>query len=450
MNDIVDKIELALVAVQKLQDAGFTAVFAGGAVRDMLCRVEPKDIDIATNATPDQVESLFEKTVAVGKSFGVVRVIIQDDEHLAEDEEFEVATFREDSEESDGRRPNSVKFSSMETDAKRRDFSVNGLFFNPVTDEIFDFVQGQADLKTRTIRFIGNPRARIEEDNLRVLRGIRFGSRAGWHLESKTEQAIRDNIYVIRSCSAERVEGELTKMFAHRDAHIAFQNLLDFGAFSVMLPNINALKNCKQDKIWHPEGCVFTHTKLMLKNAGESLAGNKVLAWSIVLHDIAKPQTFAEKEGRITAHGHAELGAEMSEQILNSLRFDCKTRDAIVWVVRNHMKFFAVKEMKQATRLKFIAEENFEIGLELHRLDCISSNGDLSTFEFWQHIKASTPKNQIVLDVIIDGNDLIALGLKPSKLFREILEKVKDEQREGRITTKEQAISFAKTLIPQS
>lgn len=443
MNSIIDTIESAVDVCEILQNAGHQAVIAGGAVRDFLLGIAPKDIDIATSATPEQVEALFPKTVAVGKSFGVIRV-------LYDGEEFEIATFRKDSKDGDGRRPDSVEFSSMEEDAKRRDLTINALFFDPIGDKIYDFVGGQADLKARHIRFVGNPQERIDEDKLRMLRVIRFASRGGWVMDKATGLAVAENISKISVVSKERIADELTKILTHKNAHIGFNMMQNAGIWSHVLPAISELFYCKQDPKWHPEGDVGAHTALMLKNAGEKLVNNPVLAWAIVLHDIAKPATFAVNEkGNITAHGHAELGAKMAREILNNLRFDGKTVDAVVDIVEQHMKLFAFKDMKQATRMKLIAGNNFDNLLELHRLDCISSNGNLDTYNFIVHVRESTPPSQIKPEKLFDGNDLIKLGLKPSPLFRNILEAVLDEQREGRITTKEKATLFAQSLIEQ-
>ncbi len=241
----------------------------------------------------------------------------------------------------------------------------------------------------------------------------------------------------------------MTKILTHKLAWQGFRALLEHDLWEHTVPEVAALANCTQDKKWHPEGDVFKHTELMLKNAGEKLVGNKVLAWAIVLHDIAKPHTWKEVEGRITAHGHAEVGAKVAREILNGLRFDADTTNAIAWLVENHMKMFAVKEMKQATRMKLIADKNFDNLLELHRLDCISSNGNLESHDFIVQVRASTPPSQIRPERLIDGNEVMALGLSPGRKVKMILEAIGDEQREGRITTKEQALAHARGMIYQ-
>lgn len=442
MSDIVDQIETAVDVCQILHDAGHQAVLAGGCVRDMILGVEPHDIDIATSATPDQVEALFPKTVAVGKSFGVIRV-------QYEDYEFEVATFRNDGQYSDGRRPDSVKFSSIQEDALRRDFTVNAIFFDPIADKFIDFVFGERDIKNRVIRFVGNPFERIQEDKLRMLRFVRFSSRGKWNWHVDSANAVRRHAHEIGVVSPERIGEELTKILTDPSAFIGFRTLQDFGFWSYILPQVSELKKCNQDPKWHPEGDVFVHTQLMLENAGENLRNNPVLAWAIIMHDIGKPATYAVNEkGRITAHGHAEVGARMAAELLPKLRFDNKTIEKIVWIVENHMKLFDFKNMKQATRMKLIANENFDNLLELHRLDIASSNKDFTSYEFIKHVRESTPISQIKPERLIDGKDVMALGLPPGKLIGKILDAVADEQREGRIQTKEQALKFAHDQIP--
>ena len=443
MNDIVESIESAAEVVEILQKAGYQAVFAGGCVRDFLLEVEPNDIDIATSATPDQVEALFPKTVAVGKSFGVIRV-----QHS--DYEFEVATFRKDSKESDGRRPDSVEFSNMFEDAQRRDLTINAMFFDPFGDKYIDYVGGQTDLNRKMICMVGNPAERIAEDKLRLLRVVRFASRMGWNIESRTRKALQEFGQDIVVVSPERMGEELTKILTDKRAHVGFGMLKEFGFWTYIMPQISELKECAQDPKWHPEGDVFVHTQLMLKNAGQNLRDNAVLAWAIVMHDIGKPATYAiGPKGNITAHGHAEKGARMAEELLPKLRFDTKTIQKVVWIVENHMKLFDFKNMKQASRMKLIANENFDNLLELHRLDCLSSNGDLSSYEFIKHIQSSTPISQIKPERLIDGKDVMAMGVKPGKMVGKILEEIADQQREGKVTTKEQAVRFAQALIEQ-
>lgn len=397
MSLIVEKIEIAVDVIERLQQAGHEAVFCGGCVRDFLLGKEPNDIDIATSATPEQVEALFEKTVAVGKSFGVIRVLV-------DEEEFEVATFRKDSSDSDGRRPNSVEFSSMEEDAKRRDLTINALFFDPIADKIYDFVGGQADIKARNIRFVGNPDERIEEDKLRLLRVIRFASRGGWVLNGATAEAIVRNAQNVSVVSKERVADELTKIFCNPLAHLGYCKLNDFHLFSKVLP-----------PIWNYK------VNNALRKASDDLVNNKILAWAIVL-------------------GHCE--PQVAREILVGLKFDSDTTNSVVNIIERQMDLVGAKHLKGSERMKLIANRDF--GNMMLWLAAYSYDIE---HEYLSRVRESTPASQINPDTLVDGNDLIAMGMKPGKAFKDILAKVKDEQREGRITTREQASAFVSALI---
>jgi poly(A) polymerase len=439
--------EGAILICKILQANNHQAVIAGGAVRDMILGVEPHDIDIATSATPDEVEALFEHTVAVGKSFGVIRVIVAAPSNLHAKEEYEVATFRTDSKSGDGRRPDNVTFSNMENDALRRDISINGLFYDPIGGKLYDYVNGIKDIENETICMIGNPVERINEDKLRMLRVIRFATRYGWAVDVNTFCAVAAEAAKIVEISKERIAEELTKILTCENAAMGFNLLSLF--WPHLIPEIAELDGTRgaQDSKWHPEGNVTSHVHLMLKNAGKKLIGNKVLAWSILLHDIAKPQTFAIIDGRITNRGHADLGAEMAERILTNLRFDAAFVKSVTSIVKNHMKFFVARQMKRSTRLKMIADKDFKNALELHYLDCISSNGNIDSYICFLEEMERTPLYQLFPLKLVDGNDLIALGMKPGAKFREILETIRDEQREGNIATREAALTRMKQLV---
>jgi tRNA nucleotidyltransferase/poly(A) polymerase len=400
MNRIVETIETAVDVIERLQNAGYEAVFAGGCVRDFLLGIEPKDIDIATSATPEQVEALFEKTVATGKVYGVIRVLI-------DEEEFEVATFRNDSKESDGRRPDSVSFSSMKEDALRRDLTINALFFDPIADKIYDFVGGRDDIKARNIRFVGVPEERIREDKLRMLRVARFASRGGWVVNKDTAEAVKRLADGVRLVSAERIADELSKIFCHQNGAYGFDKLHELGLWPYVLPSVPKERN----------------TYARLKVASKNLVGNKVLAWAIVLLPVA----------------------DKARDILNGLRFDGDTVNSVCYLVENHQRFIDARSLKGSERMKLIAQKDFDNAILLLRAD---SQNDV--VEYLLHIKESTPATQIHPEKLADGNDLIALGLKPGKVFKGILEKLADEQREGRISTRDAALAFVKDMASKA
>ena len=356
-----DSLSLAATKlVRRLRDSGFIAYFAGGCVRDALLRKQPKDIDIATEAEPDDVQKLFARTVAVGVKFGVVRV-------LEGGIEFEVATFRSDGVYLDGRRPVSVTFSSPEEDAKRRDFTINGMFYDPLQDQVVDFVGGKSDLEHRLVRAIGDPNERISEDHLRLLRALRFAAALDFEIEPATWKAVKENAHQITTVSHERIRDELVKILA--DPHrVRGLDLLDqSGLLQNILPEISRTHGCEQPPQFHPEGDVYVHTRLMLSLLPADVS--PLLALSVLLHDIGKPGTYSfdEIDQRIRFNGHDQKGAEMAIEIMTRLRFSNEEIDTVVEAIRNHMVFKDTPNMRPAKLRRFMGRQNFPLELELHR-----------------------------------------------------------------------------------
>lgn len=432
---------VAASLVRKLQENGFVAYFAGGSIRDALRGTAPKDIDIATSAKPNEVQGLFRRTIPVGVQFGVVRV-------LEDDFEFEVATFRSDGIYLDGRHPQFVEFSTPEKDAFRRDFTVNGIFYDPVKDKVIDFVGGREDLGRKLIRAIGMPSQRFAEDRLRMLRAIRLASALAFEIESGTWSAIRAEANEILVVSPERVRDELLKILG--DAHrLRGFDLLDRSALlAVILPEVEALKGCEQPEQFHPEGDVFVHTRMMLGLLGPEASG--VQALSVLLHDIGKPPTrsFDPADQRIRFNGHDKVGAEMAEQVMTRLRFSRQEINVVVEAVRNHMIFKDVKEMRPAKLRRFMARPNFGIELELHRVDCAGSHGDLENHQFLVSKASEFAREPLIPPPLIRGDDLIALGLKPGPRMGQLLEAIQTAQLEGEVTTREEALELLGTLEP--
>jgi tRNA nucleotidyltransferase/poly(A) polymerase len=426
----------ATAIVRKLVEAGHQAVFAGGCVRDMLREVAPKDYDIATSATPEVVQRLFPHSHAVGAAFGVI--VVHRDGH-----NFEVATFRRDGGYSDGRRPDSVEFTGAEEDAKRRDFTVNGLFFDPLKGEVLDFVGGREDLARKLLRAIGDPRARFAEDHLRLLRAVRFSTVLGFPIEAETWTAVCGLASTIRTVSAERIREELVKIFLHPDRVRGFDLLVDSGLMHEVLPEILVLKGCEQPPQWHPEGDVFIHTRIMLGLLPEQVSLPLVL--SVLFHDIAKPATFTrDNTGRIRFNGHDTLGASMTEGILRRLKFPNDVIEPTIAAVENHMVFKDVQKMRVSKLKRFIARPTFEDEMELHRVDCMSSNGLVDNYDYLrakQQEFASEPQ-PLIPEPLVSGHDLIAMGHAPGPRFRDLLTAVQNLQLEGTITTREQALDW--------
>ena len=426
----------ARALVDRLHAAGHLAYYAGGCVRDLLRGQAPKDIDIATNARPEEVQKIFRRTYAVGAHFGVVVV-------LENDLQFEVATFRADGAYLDGRHPTEVHFSSPEEDARRRDFTINGMFYDPPNDKVIDYVGGRDDLAVGLIRAIGEPEQRFAEDRLRLLRAVRFATVLDFEIEPQTWNAIVQAADGIREISAERIREELIRIFLS-PLRVRGWDLLDrSGLMRVILPELETLKGCEQPPQFHPEGDVFKHTRLML-----GLLPNDVslpLVLSVLFHDIGKPPTaMVDADGRIRFNGHDRVGAEMTEALLERLRFSRAEIDATVEAVRQHMVFKDVPNMRVAKLKRFMARPTFADELELHRVDCTSSHGMLDNYQFLQAKQEEFANEPIIPPPLLRGDDLIALGLKPGPRFGQILEAVETRQLEGELNDREAALAWVK------
>lgn len=427
----------ARAIVHRLRQAGHTACFAGGCVRDMLLGKKPKDFDIATDARPEHVQALFPHTVPVGAQFGVILVV----EH---GEEYEVATFRADGAYIDGRRPQEVTFTTAEGDALRRDFTINGLFYDPETAEVLDYVGGRADLKEGVIRAIGCAADRFAEDKLRVLRGVRFAAALGFQIEPTTWSAICDGAPRIHEVSAERIREELAKIFLSPHRVRGFDLLDTSGLLAEILPEIEALKGCEQPPEFHPEGDVFVHTRLMLSLLPETVSLQLVLA--VLFHDLGKPATKQQDEtGRWRFNGHESVSARLTEALMRRLRFSNDTITDTVEMVQNHMVFKDVKNMRVARLKRFMARPTFADEMELHRVDCLGSHGLLDNYDFLKTRAEDFANEPLIPPPLVTGHDLISLGWKPGPKFKEVLEAVQTRQLEGTLTTREDALDWMKS-----
>lgn len=420
----------------RFRDHGHIAYFAGGCVRDMVRGLTPKDFDVATDAPPEIVQSVFPHTYAVGAKFGVV-VVVENGTN------FEVATFRSDDAYIDGRRPSAIHFASPEEDARRRDFTINGMFLDPAKDQVIDFVGGRTDIEAKLVRAIGDPAQRFSEDRLRMLRAVRFATVLDYKIGEQTWDALVANSAAILEISAERIRDELVKIFLSPN-RVGGWDLFDkSGLMRTILPELEAMKGCKQPEQFHPEGNVFEHTRLMLQ-----LLPAKVsvpLVFSVILHDVAKPVTAqVDATGRIRFNEHDRIGAAMTEQIMERLRFSRAEIDATVEMVRQHMVFKDVPKMRVAKLKRFMARPTFNEEMELHRVDCESSHRILDNYEFLLRKREEFANEPIIPPLLVRGNDLIALGLKPGPKFGEILETVETRQLEGTLKTRDEAIEWVK------
>jgi poly(A) polymerase len=453
--------------VERLQAAGYAAFWVGGCVRDYLLGREPEDFDVATDARPAEVESLFPKTIPVGRKFGVVIVV----EHGSQ---FQVATFRAEADYRDGRRPERVAFASAEADAMRRDFTVNGLFYDPLTGQIHDWVGGEKDLRAGIIRTIGAPAERFGEDHLRLLRAVRFAARLGFEIERETFAAIQSLAPKIKLISAERVRDELIKLFSppgdaaaaaearddRRSRRVAPARhsamppaarglvlLRESGLLEQILPEVTATVACEQSPDFHPEGSVFNHIRLMLEKV--PAGAPESLPWAVLLHDIAKPVT-AERDlatGSVHFYGHERVGAELAEGILQRLRFPNKALEEIVTCVRNHMQFKDVKQMRKATLRRLLLRETFPLELELHRLDCLASAGDLTHYDFLVAEAEALRQQPGIRPPLLSGDDLLALGIPRGKRIGELLHDLRERQLADELQSADEARAWVKRQL---
>jgi poly(A) polymerase len=447
------KYRAAREIVAKLRDAGYQAYFAGGCVRDLLLGVEPKDFDVATSATPDVVTGTFAKTYSVGAHFGVVLVRTADaDGEIAT----EVATFRHDGAYSDGRRPDAVRFSTdAREDVLRRDFTINGMLLDPMIFEesgdaasaVLDYVGGRADLTTGIVRAIGDPTLRFAEDKLRMLRGVRFAARLNYEIEPRTMAAMQAAAREIGQVSAERIRDELTLMLTEGHAARAFELLDATGLLAEVLPEAVKMHGVEQPPEYHPEGDVWVHTMLLLEKLKPGVSAT--LAWGALLHDIGKPATFRppdpkRPDDRIRFNGHVEVGVRIAEEILQRLRFSNEETEQIVALVKNHMRFGDILQMRESTLKRFLRLPKFDEHLALHWMDASSAHGDLRLYEFARKHYEAAPLETIQPKLLVTGRDLIAAGYRPGPEFKAMLEAAEDAQLEGLAVTTEDGLAVVK------
>jgi len=440
----MDTHALANHICRRLREAGHQAYLVGGCVRDILLKREPADYDVATDATPQDVQQLFPASLAVGAQFGVI--IVTEGSDWGDSAQVEVATFRSDIGYSDGRHPDRVVYSrSPQEDVKRRDFTINALLLDPETEEIVDFVGGQRDIEAGIIRAIGRPLDRFREDKLRMVRAVRFAARFRYALEAGTFGAIRNLAPEIHRVSAERLREELSKILTEGAAQRGLELLDETGLLSALLPEVARMKGVEQPPQFHPEGDVWIHTLLMLDKLPQPCS--PTLAWGALLHDVGKPRTFKPPAGpndRIRFDEHAEVGSRIAEEICHRFRFSNDDTEQIAALVANHMRFKDVPEMKPSTLKRFVRLDHFNEHLELHRLDCTASHGNLDNYNQVERFLAETPPEQVRPPRLLTGEDLIALGFRPGPLFRKILDAIEEGQLNGALNSRESALKFVR------
>ncbi len=430
-----EKEKKALAIIERLRARGFVAYLAGGCVRDRLLGVPAKDYDVATDARPEIVQDLFQDTIAVGARFGVIVVVIAGDA-------FEVATFRADAPYVDGRRPSSVRFGTVEEDARRRDFTIGGMYFDPATERVIDLVGGMRDLRAGVIRAIGKAGERFEEDHLRVLRAIRFATRLNFEIESATWAAMRRAAPKVASLAAERVGEEIAAIMTSGRAARGLDLMRDSAVLEVVMPEVPPMIGCAQPRNFHPEGDVYRHTWLALSMLEAGCA--ETLAFGVLLHDVAKPPCRAEQGGKMTFYGHTERGAEMAQAMLRRLRRSRFVQERVAYLVRNHLRLVMAPRMRRATLRRMLAEDGFGELLELSRLDALASSSNLGFYYFCARALAELGREEIRPPRLVGGDDLIAMGFAPGPQFKSILKDVEDQQLDGALASRGEALEYVR------
>jgi poly(A) polymerase len=437
------KQDQAVAICARLRDAGFSAYLAGGCVRDRVLGVPAKDYDIATDARPEVILSLFEHTVAIGARFGVIMVIVHEIP-------YEVTTFRADAAYVDGRRPSAVSYGTIEEDVRRRDFTIGGMYYDPIDGKVIDLVGGLCDLRAGIIRAIGNPDERFREDHLRLLRAVRFAARLDFSIEPATWTAIQRDALSISRIAAERVGEEIVMIMTEGNAARGLDLLVDSGLAQAIMPEVLELKGCEQPPNYHPEGDVYRHTRLMLSMLPPGCS--ETLAFGTLLHDIAKPRTRAvTPDGKTTYYGHTEQGAEMSADLMRRLRRSRFVQERVAYLVRYHLRLCMSPRMRAATLKKMLAEDGFDELLELARFDALGSSSDLGFYHFCRKARASMTAEDIRPPRLIGGDDLIAMGFRPGPDFKRILAEVEDLHLDGVLASRDDAIRYvAEHYSPQN
>jgi putative nucleotidyltransferase with HDIG domain len=431
---VTSQEDKAVAIVKRLREEGYESYLAGGCVRDLLLNKTPQDYDIATSARPEDVQRIFPRTIPVGAQFGVILVMV--DGHS-----FEVASFRFDGPYLDGRRPSQVRYGTLQEDVLRRDFTINGMMYDPVEDRFIDLIGGKKDLERRCIRAVGNPRQRFEEDRLRMVRAIRFAAALKFDIERETFEAIKRSAPMITQISWERIGEEITRILTEGDARRGFELLNESGLLKILLPEIEQMKGVEQGPEYHPEGDVFKHTLLTLSHLG---APTETLAYGCLLHDVGKPVCYRKENDRITFYGHTDQGAEIAQAVLKRLKRGRVTWERVAYLVKNHLRHTQAPKMRLSTLKRFLREDGIDELLELARIDALSSNGNLQYYRFCHDRLAQMQKEEIRPERLLRGKDLIEMGYVPGPIFAEILHQVEEAQLGGELTSRQDAIDWVR------
>ncbi|MGZ3431601.1 MAG: CCA tRNA nucleotidyltransferase [Isosphaeraceae bacterium] len=437
MSEAQARRDFALEVVLRLRRAGFQALWAGGCVRDLLLGLVPVDYDVATDATPEQVMlSLPFRAITVGISFGVVRIRHPRMHGI----EVEVATFRSDSAYVDGRRPAAVVFSSPELDAARRDFTINGMFMDPESSQVIDYVGGLDDLRNQVLRAIGDPAERFREDKLRLLRAIRFAARFNLEIEPNTLQSLRAMAGEVVVVSPERIAQELRRMLVHENRAQAINMALEVGLVAAILPPLVDMRGLFQGKPVQPEGDLWDHTMLVLRLL--PVRPSFTLAFAALVHDVGKPFTRANHHGRTSFHSHDQVGSRIADRLCRNLRLSNVERERITWLVAFHQYLGEAKKLREAKLKRVLAQPGIDELLALHRADALASTGDTEHVDYCAYYLKNQPAGPINPPPLLTGHDLVRHGLEPGAHFAVILETIREAQLEGRVQSKREVLDW--------
>ena len=390
------KPDSAIEIIKELRHHGHEAYLVGGCVRDMVMKIEPADYDIATSAHPEEIMQVFPKTRSVGVQFGVVLVIYRG-------HPFEVATFRSDEAYVDGRRPTGVVFTDAKQDVLRRDFTINGLLYDPISETVIDYVDGQSDIRARIVRAIGDPHARFEEDKLRILRAIRFGARLGYTIEQQTWNAVQAMAPKIHQVSGERIRDELSRILTEGQAALGMRMMDTSGLRKEILPEF----------AWNDH---IEHSLRFVKTGAQPDFAMGILLHDTPINDVRK--------------------------IVERLKFSRAEMNHIIALVENLPRFSAIRQMSVSSLKRFFRTSRFEDHLALARVHLITAGSDLSDYDFAHRKQHEWSDDDIRPVPLITGDDLIQMGFTPGPQFKQILTRVEDEQLEGRLQTRSDAVGF--------
>ncbi|MDB4977913.1 MAG: polynucleotide adenylyltransferase/metal dependent phosphohydrolase [Candidatus Peribacteria bacterium] len=430
----------AYTITETLHDAGYDTWWVGGGVRDMLMGNIPADIDIATDALPAQIEKLFKNVHMQSAALGSVRVPMGNDL-------FEVTTFREDDTASDGRHPESVRFGKRETDATRRDFTINAIYFHPISSNIYDPFNGRKDLEEKLIRFILDPYVRIRHDALRILRAVRFRAGINGQYHPDTYAALRELAELIKPLSGQRKFEELEKLLKGPNPARGLEDQWELGILPYYLPELYSCKGIPQPADYHHEGDVWDHLLACCNAFREEHHIDVRIA--ALFHDIGKAETFAIRE-RIRFDEHASVSGDLTKNILERLNCPAKRREKIIWLVKHHMMVPAFLEMSDERKAHWYFHPWFPELLQLFWLDIAGTEpSDFTLFDAivrnYNHFLDAHPRPPKPL---LDGEEIMdVLGLKPGEKIGEILKELHDAQVKQEVTSKEEARQFIAKFI---